>query len=60
MANKYDKILGEYREDDATRALKLDQTTPETVINGAPIFDEGIISNGPIKLLSGQKLIFDA
>ena len=58
--NKYDKILGEYRENDADECLKKDQTSPETVVNGAPTFNEGIVSNGPIKLLSGQKLIFDA
>jgi hypothetical protein len=40
-------------------ALLLDQTTPQTVINGVPIFDAGIKSNGPIILKSGQKLVFD-
>lgn len=39
--------------------LKLDQTTPQTVENGAPIFDAGLRSNGAIILKSGQKLIFD-
>ena len=39
--------------------LKLDQTTPQTVINGAPIFDAGLRCNGAIILKSGQKLIFD-
>jgi hypothetical protein len=42
-----------------TRYLKLDQTTPQTVVNGAPIFDKGLRSNGAIILKSGQKLIFD-
>ena len=42
------------------RYLKLDQTgTPQTVSNGAPVFDSGIKSNGPIILKAGQKLIFD-
>lgn len=40
-------------------SLHLDQTTPQTVINGAPIFNEGLKSNGSIILKSGQKLIFD-
>ena len=34
--------------------LKLDQTTPQNVINGAPEFDAGI------KIKAGQKLYFDA
>jgi hypothetical protein len=33
--------------------LKLDQTTPQTVINDAPHFDKGIV------IKSGEKLIFD-
>ena len=33
--------------------LKLDQTTPQTVDNGAPHFDGGLI------IKSGQKLIMD-
>lgn len=54
MANKYDKILDEYRENDLEgKGLKLDQTTPETVVNGAPTFDQGII------IKAGAKLVFD-
>ena len=33
--------------------LKLDQTTEQDVDNGAPIF------NGGIRILSGQKIIYD-
>lgn len=33
--------------------LKLDQTTPQTVDNGAPHFDKGLI------IKAGEKLIFD-
>ena len=33
--------------------LKIDQTTPQTVDNGAPHFDGGLI------IKSGQKLIMD-
>jgi len=36
------------------RYLKLDQTTPQDVDNGAPTF------NGGIKIKSGQRLTFDA
>lgn len=43
MYNKYDKILDEYREDDAEgKYLKLDQTTPQTVENGMPEFKGGV------------------
>lgn len=38
---------------DKANYLKLDQTTPQSVINDAPHFDGGII------LKAGQKLIFD-
>ena len=41
------------------RYLKLDQTTPQTVISGMPTFDAGIRSNGYIILKSGQRLVFD-
>ena len=33
--------------------LKIDQTTPQTVINGAPIFNEGLV------IKAGAKIIFD-
>lgn len=39
--------------------LKLDQSTPQTVDNGVPIFNQGARFNGAIILKSGQKLIFD-
>ena len=39
-------------ESDA-RFLKLDQSTPQTVTNGAPIFAEGI------KIIAGKKVIYD-
>jgi hypothetical protein len=67
MSNKYDKVLGEYREDDATRCLKLDQTIEQTVVNGLPTFNEGLYANGGgpsvfnsgIIIRSGMKLVFD-
>ena len=34
-------------------ALKLDQVTPQRVINGAPVFSKGII------IVAGEKIIFD-
>jgi hypothetical protein len=45
MGNKYDKILGDYREEDSpvvSGYVKLDQTIPQEVINGAPIFSAGL------------------
>jgi hypothetical protein len=35
------------------RYLKLDQTTPQTVINGMPTFNKGI------RIKAGEKIIFD-
>ena len=58
-------ILGVVRNSDAsyytqaeviallTAYLKLDQTTPQDVDNGAPTFNGGVI------LKSGQRLVFD-
>ena len=40
-------------------SLHLNQTTPQTVTGGAPIFDGGIKSNDDIILKAGKKLIFD-
>ena len=31
---------------DLSSVLKLNQTTPQTVVNGTPVFDGGIVSNG--------------
>lgn len=62
MPNKFDKILGEYREDDAPSTgvyLKIDQSTPQTVINGRPIFNAGTMNNDDVKIIAGKKLIFD-
>ena len=54
MSNKYDPILGEYRQKDGITgadvpsfetdplSLHLDQTTPQSVINGQPNFVNGI------------------
>jgi len=36
------------------RYLKIDQSTPESITNGAPTFTEGL------KISAGKKLIFDA
>lgn len=41
------------------RYLKLSQTTPQTVINGAPTFNVGLSANDNIVLKAGKKLIFD-
>jgi len=56
----YDELLGEILEHDHVAEdisgdpyLKLDQTTQQTVINGLPIFGEGLI------IKAGEKLIFD-
>lgn len=38
--------------------LKLDQTTPETVTNGAPTFNGG--ATDAIKITAGKRLVFDA
>jgi len=45
--------------DDVGKDLKLDQTTPQTVTGGAPIFNAGLRSNGNIILKSGMKLVLD-
>jgi hypothetical protein len=39
-----------YTTDAPTRYLKLDQTAPQTINNGAPLFDDGLNSNGRIIL----------
>ena len=39
--------------------FKVDQTTPQTVINGTPIFNVGWFSNDDVKLIAGKKIIFD-
>jgi len=48
---KYDIYLGKIIEEQG--GLSLDQTTQQTVINGLPIFGEGLI------IKAGEKLIFD-
>jgi len=40
-------------------SLHLDQTTPQNIINGMPIFDGGIRSNDNIILKAYKKFIFD-
>lgn len=42
MTNKYDKVLGEYRESDSGTetdplSIHLDQTTPQYILNGSPV-----------------------
>jgi len=65
MANKHDKILGEFRENDFSldvpdaRYLKLDQTTPQTIISGTPIFNVGIKSNDAVVIKAEKLLILD-
>jgi len=59
MAGKVDKLMGGvYREDDGKGAvtykyLLIDQTTPQTVVNGAPQFDEGVV------IKANQKVYLD-
>jgi hypothetical protein len=53
FTKKIDYSLG------STKYLKIDQTTPQTVINGRPIFNGGARSNDDIILRSGRKLVFD-
>jgi len=58
---KLSNLSGENTGDqDLTSLLALDQTTPQTIVAGAPIFDAGITSNNDIKIKSGFKLILDA
>jgi hypothetical protein len=42
-----------------TTYLKLNQTAPQTITIGTPIFDVGLDSNDDIVILSGKKLILD-
>ena len=64
------KALGPYAYTETDPlSLHLDQTTPQTVSNGAPTFSQGIYANATgdtaitaykdIVLRAGQKLIFD-
>lgn len=58
MGVTYDKIQGKpllhkHKADDVSDVLKLDQTTPQTVDNGSPIFNKGIT------IKAGQKLYLD-
>jgi len=50
--NPVTRKLDYYEENDG-EFLSLDQTTPQTVTNGAPQFDGGII------IKRGQKIYFD-
>jgi hypothetical protein len=43
----------------ASIGFLIDQISPQTIINGSPIFDEGIKSNGDIYLKAGQKIYLD-
>jgi len=54
MTNKYDKVLGEYRESDSGTetdplSIHLDQTTPQTVSGGMPTFSGGLLAGDKIK-----------
>jgi hypothetical protein len=51
--NPFTKKLDVIGDVAGLESLKLDQTTQQTVINGAPIFDKGII------IKSGEKLVLD-
>ena len=48
MSNKFDAILGKYRQDDATNAVKLDQSTPQTFTAGA------VTGTGVLVVTAGQ------
>jgi hypothetical protein len=42
-----------------SRYLKLDQTTPQTIISGTPIFNVGIKSNDAVVIKAEKLLILD-
>lgn len=61
MRSFFDFQTGEIEYDNSDSLyLKLNQTTPQTIINGGPIFDAGLTSNNDISIKSGFKLILDA
>jgi len=41
------------------RYLKLDQTTPQTVINGTPVFNKGLTAKEHVTIKAGQRLYLD-
>lgn len=55
MTIKIDNSITVATADD--RYLKLDQTTPQSVINGAPTFEGG--TNDSIIIKAGKRLVFD-
>lgn len=58
FTSKFDDITLDTTAGDA-RYLKLDQTTPQTVSGGAPIFGAGLKANSNIVLRTGYKMVFD-
>jgi hypothetical protein len=47
----FDKNITDYTLlTDTTTFLKLDQTTPQTVVNGSPVFNAGLSSNGKVNI----------
>ena len=56
MADKitFNPITGQFDVTaDTSGLLKLDQTTPQTIENGTPIFDKGLI------IKAGERIYFD-
>jgi len=46
MSNKFDKILGEYRENDTpdlSGYFRINQSSPQTITGGTPTFEQGIM-----------------
>jgi hypothetical protein len=52
-----EEVMHEHGVDDisdiGTNFLKLDQTTPQQIINGAPIFTQGLV------IKAGERIYFD-
>jgi hypothetical protein len=55
MAWKYNPFTDDfdYYDNASGSYLKIDQVVPETVVNGAPVFSEGLV------IKAGKKIIFD-
>jgi hypothetical protein len=39
--------------------LKIDQTTPQTVINGMPVFNKGVRSDDDVIIKQSKRLVLD-
>jgi hypothetical protein len=56
--DKIGKSSSDITEDDL-RYLKLNQTTPQTIINGTPIFNVGLKSNDDVTIKADKKIYLD-